>query len=235
MKQKIKNALEQGYKNLGLSDEAFERVATFGETFITSEDQIANFVKGAESILKAEQSAADKVRTELNAKIKGLEGEKAALQAKLNGNQDKPQPEPPTTPQPNDMAATIAAAVADAVSKAVNPLQEKLTAFETQNAKANAIAELDKFVSEWDYAKGFPKESELSKRIAMKVYKAGGETMTGEELIKAFREEFDPAVKERGVTDFTKPFKSEGDGGDINQRFADFAKRQQERLGQNAE
>ena len=30
MKKKLLEALKQGYKNLGLSEEAFERVATFG-------------------------------------------------------------------------------------------------------------------------------------------------------------------------------------------------------------
>ncbi len=43
--------------------------------------------------------------------------------------------------------------------------------------------------------------------------------MTGEQLIAAFREEFDPAVKSKGVTDFSKPFQSDGAGGD-NQKHA---------------
>ena len=83
MKKKILDALKQGYKKLGLAEEAFERVAALGETFITSEEQISDFVKMSESLLKAEQSAADRVRTELNAKIKELEGEKSSLEAKL--------------------------------------------------------------------------------------------------------------------------------------------------------
>ena len=72
MKKKILDALKQGYKKLGLAEEAFERVAAFGETFIKSDEQIADFVAKALPMLKAEQSAADKVRTELNAKIKGF-------------------------------------------------------------------------------------------------------------------------------------------------------------------
>ena len=83
MKTKLLNALKQGYKKLGLADSAFERVATFGETFITSDEQIQNFVTMAEPLLKAEQSAADRVRTELNSRIKELEGEKESLEAKL--------------------------------------------------------------------------------------------------------------------------------------------------------
>lgn len=210
MKQKLLNALKEGYKNLGLAESAFERVAAFGETFITSDEQIESFVKAAEAMLKAEQSAADKVRTELNAKIKGLEGEKADLEAKLNGNQP---PEPNPEPKPQD-TPDIAAIVAQAVTAAINPLQEKLNAFEITRTKEAAVAALDKFCAEWDYAGGFPKERDEAKRIALKLYKAGGEKMDGEQLIAAFREEFDPAVKDKGVTDFSKPFQSDGGAGE---------------------
>lgn len=209
MKQKLLNALKEGYKNLGLAESAFERVAAFGETFITSDEQIESFVKAAEAMLKAEQSAADKVRTELNAKIKGLEGEKADLEAKLNGN-NPPETNPEPTPQDTPDIATI---VAQAVAAAINPLQEKLTAFEATRAKETAVAALDKFCADWDYAGGFPKERDEAKRIALKIYKAGGEQMNGEQLIAAFREEFDPAVKSKGVTDFSKPFHSDGGTG----------------------
>lgn len=210
MKQKLLNALKQGYPQLGLSDSAFERVATFGETFITSDEQIESFVKASEAMLKAEQSAADKVRTELNAKIKGLEGEKADLEAKLKNGNNPPEPNP--EPKPQD-TPDIAAIVAQAVAAAINPLQEKLTAFEATRAKETAVAALDKFCADWDYAGGFPKERDEAKRIALKIYKAGGEQMNGEQLIAAFREEFDPAVKSKGVTDFSKPFKSDGGTG----------------------
>ena len=203
------NALKEGYKNLGLAESAFERVAAFGETFITSDEQIESFVKASEAMLKAEQSAADKVRTELNAKIKGLEGEKADLEAKLNGNN---QPEPNPEPKPQD-TPDIATIVAQAVAAAINPLKEEMTAFKATRAKETAVAALDKFCADWDYAGGFPKERDEAKRIALKIYKAGGEQMNGEQLIAAFREEFDPAVKSKGVTDFSKPFKSDGGTG----------------------
>lgn len=218
MKQKLLNALKEGYKNLGLAETAFERVAAFGETFITSDEQIESFVKAAEAMLKAEQSAADKVRTELNAKIKGLEGEKADLEAKLNGN-NPPEPNPEPNPQET---SDIAAIVAQAVAAAINPLQEKLNAFETTRTKEAAVAALDKFCAEWDYAGGFPKERDEAKRIALKLYKAGGEKMDGEQLIAAFREEFDPAVKDKGVTDFSKPFQSDGGAGEGNADFSSF-------------
>ncbi len=210
MKQKLLNALKEGYKNLGLAESAFERVAAFGETFITSDEQIESFVKAAEAMLKAEQSAADKVRTELNAKIKGLEGEKADLEAKLNGNQS-----PEVKPEDDKVPAWAQQLLEQnkALAEQNKSFAEKLTAFETTRAKETAVAALDKFCADWDYAGGFPKERDEAKRIALKIYKAGGEQMNGKQLIAAFREEFDPAVKSKGVTDFSQPFKSDGGAG----------------------
>lgn len=207
MKQKLLNALKQGYPQLGLSDSAFERVATFGKTFITSDEQIESFVKAAEAMLKAEQSAADKVRTELNAKIKGLEGEKADLEAKLNGNKPEPNPEPKPEPKPN--TPDIADIVAKAVAAAINPLQEKLTAFETANAQKSAVAALDELRSTWDYAKGYPAECEDAYERVMELYEVGGKKWTADELKAKFTEKFNKAVSKKGV-DTTKPFESDG-------------------------
>ena len=205
MKQKLLNALKQGYPQLGLSDSAFERVATFGETFITSDEEIGSFVKAAEAMLKAEQSAADKVRTELNAKIKGLEGEKADLEAKLNGNNP---PETKSEVKPQD-TPDIADIVAKAVAAAINPLQEKLTAFETANAQKSAVAALDELRSTWDYAKGYPDESADAYERVMELYEVGGKKWTADELKAKFTEKFNKAVSKKGV-DTTKPFESDG-------------------------
>ncbi len=223
MKQKLLNALKEGYKQLGLSESAFERVAAFGETFITSDEQIESFVKAAEAMLRPEQSEADKVRTELNAKIKGLEGVKAELEAKLNGN----QPTDPPKPKDDEVPAWAQLLLEQnkALAEQNKSFAEKLSAFETTRAKETAVAALDKLCAEWDYAQGFPKERDDAKRIALKVYKAGGEQMNAEQLIAAFREEFDPAVKDKGVTDFSKPFQSDGAGGETKTDFSELAGR----------
>lgn len=215
------NALKTAYgkgSKYGVSDEAIGRVAALGATANMNAEQIAAFVAAAEPMFKKEQSEADRVRTELNAKIKGLEGEKADLEAKLNGNQP---PEPRPQPQGLDVDALVERLNA-AWEQKLQPLQEKLTAFETTRAKETAVAALDKFCADWDYAGGFPKERDEAKRIALKIYKAGGEQMNGEQLIAAFREEFDPAVKSKGVTDFSKPFQSDGGAGEGNADFSSF-------------
>ncbi len=229
MKQKIKEALKQQYGTrankelgqlqLGLSDEVFERVAASVETFITDESAIEGWVKSeaTKSMLQSYQSEADKAR----AKSKTVT--EPTPQPSDNGN-NPPEPKPETP----DIAALIEAAL----DKKLNPITERLNTFESTRAKETAVAALDKLCAEWDYAQGFPKERDEAKRIALKIYKAGGEQMTGEQLIAAFREEFDPAVKGKGVTDFSKPFQSDGGaGGDPKEADAAFAAEIRRALG----
>ena len=218
MKKKLLEALKQGYKNLGLSEEAFERVATFGETFVTSDEQIETFVKAAASMLKAEQSAADKVRTELNAKIKGLEGEKAELEAKLKQEPTPKEPEPKPKESDPDPNSQIAAIIAKAVADAVKPLQDEFTTFKATQQQKSAVTALDEFKASWDYAKGYPNESEDAYERVMELYEVGGKTWNAEELTNKFKEKFNKAVAKKGI-DTTKPFKAD-DGGEK----PDFAK-----------
>lgn len=208
MKQKLLNALKEGYKNLGLAESAFERVAAFGETFITSDEQIESFVKAAEAMLKAEQSAADKVRTELNAKIKGLEGEKADLEAKLNGNQppeSNPEPKPQDTPD-------IAAIVAQAVAAAINPLQEKLNAFETAKTAEQAVKQAQEKFGADEWVNGYPELRDSAWAQAMRIYDRTGKSMTADELHTEAMEIFKPLAKAKGL-DISKPFQSDGGAG----------------------
>lgn len=216
MKQKIKEALKQKYGTranrelgqlqLGIGDEVFERVAASVETFITDESAIEGFVNSENTLnlLKSYQSVNDRLRA---AEAKNEPTPKPSD----NGN-NPPEPNPEPKPHGLDVDALVDRLNA-AWEQKLQPLQEKLNAFETIRAKETAVAALDKLCAEWDYAQGFPKERDEAKRIALKVYKAGGEQMNAEQLIAAFREEFDPAVKDKGVTDFSKPFQSDGGAG----------------------
>lgn len=173
-------------------------------------------------MLKAEQSAADKVRTELNAKIKGLEGEKAELEAKLKKptpNEPEPKPTEPKPTDPNsDEKTQIAAIIAKAVADAVKPLQDELTTFKATQQQKSAVTALDEFKASWDYAKGYPNESEDAYERVMELYEVGGKTWNAEELTNKFKEKFNKAVAKKGI-DTTKPFKAD-DGGEK----PDFAK-----------
>ena len=225
MKQKLLAALEQRYGGaLGSKNEIYEKVVTAYGNLITSEEQIPDIVAGVEPLLKNFQSVTDKLRA----------FEKKNEQTPPpsdNGNQPNPNSEPP---KPDDEKVPAWAQVLidsnKALSESNKALSEKLAGFEATKAKEAAVAALDKFVNEWDYAKGFPKEAAEAKRIAMKLYAKGGENMTAEELIAEFRGEFDPAVKTKGVTDFTKPFESDGGGGETDADFSSF-ERAAQKLG----
>lgn len=229
MKNKIKAALQQGHKNLGLSEEVFERVAEAAQTFITDEAQIATFVEGAKPMLQMYQSAADKVRTELNGKITALEGEKADLEAKLNGKQNPdPDPkDPPKSAEPQDFKAMLA----EALAEVVNPLKEEFATFKGEQSAKAALAAAENTFKSNDYVKKYADEATDAWERATEMYEATGKKWTSDELNAKAMGYFNKAVGKKGV-DTTQPFKSDGGGGDNNQsRFEAMAKRQQERQG----
>lgn len=214
MKTKLLNALKQGYKKLGLADSAFERVATFGETFITSDEQIQNFVTMAEPLLKAEQSAADRVRTELNSRIKELEGEKESLEAKLNKSHEGEQNQEHQNENEDNSTESVSDIIAKAISEAIKPLSEELSAFKLSQSQKSAVDALDSLKATWDYAKGYPSESEDAYERVMELYEVSGKKWTAEELTSKFKEKFNKAVAKKGV-DTSKPFESTQDSEDI--------------------
>lgn len=143
MIQKIKEALKTRWGNqLGIKDEkVFEGVAASVQTLITSDEQLTQFVEGAKDMLTQPQSYADKVRTELNAKIKGLEGEKSELEAKLNGNQPNPETKP--TEQPNGEMAQLIKLMQEQneqMRKQNEALTARFDAFENAQKAKSALA-----------------------------------------------------------------------------------------------
>ena len=205
MKLKLLNALKEGHANLGLSDDAFERVATFGETFITSDEQIKAFVNAITPILKAAQSEADKVRTELNAKLKAVEGEKADLLAKLNNGVEQSEETIATKVDQPDMAKTIA----DAIAAAISPLRDELATFKADKAISETVNTVNARIDSWGYGKGYPKEREKARKNAMELYEAYGKTWSADELEAKIKEKFNQEVFDRGI-DTSKPFDSDG-------------------------
>lgn len=206
MKKKIMDALQQKYKNLGLENEVFERVASSVETFITDETLDA-FVAGAEGMLKSYQSMGDKHRAAL-AEAKKKQDE---IQAQLDEALKKVnKPEPPKKEEddnPEDLKAIIAAAVADAVK----PLQEKISGFEGETAAKQVYnGAKDGFFAN-DYAKKYTAERDAAWKIAERLFEAGGKKMKVEELQKEAMDTFNALVAAKGV-DTSKPFPKDYDG-----------------------
>ena len=204
MKQKIKEALQQEYKNLGLNDEAFDGVAAFGETIGITEETLANFVKGAKGLLTKAQSDADKVRsakTESQKQIDDLKAKLADAEAKLNDKGN--DPEPSQTPN-------IAELVQSAVAAAVQPLQDKLKAFEDEGASKQALKAAKDALFGNDYAKKYTQERDAAWERAVEIYEATGKKMTAEELKEKAMGYFNKDVARKGV-DITKPFEAQTD------------------------
>lgn len=212
MKQKILEALKQGHKNLGLSEEAFERVAAFGETFITSEDQIANFVKGAEVILKSEQSEADKARAKAADEKKALEAKVAELEAKLKGakpeSEPENKPEPKAEPKGNEDLLKQMEALFDAKMK---PLNDKIAKMEGTQAYKEAVASASERFNGNDWVKKYKDEADDAWERVTEYNELKGNTMTADEMYDKAMGYFGKAVKRKG-DDISQPFKAEGSG-----------------------
>ena len=210
MKQKIKEALQQEYKNLGLNEEAFERVAAFGETLGINEESIANFVKGAKDLLKREQSNADKVRSadaNSNKQVEDLKAKLAEAEAKLNkiAEGEGSKGEQPTQPD-------LAKLIAEAVTAAVQPLQSELANIKHTRSAEDAfnLAKTNFFGN--DYAKKYTDERDMAWERAVEINDLTGKKMTAEELQAKAMGYFNNLVSKKGV-DTSKPFESEGEGG----------------------
>lgn len=212
MKQKIEEAIEQGYKNLGVPKTVIGGLAALGLTVVKDESEIAAFVQSeaVKGVMKSYQSEADKVRTEYSAKLKGLETEKAELEAKLNGNQS-----PEVKPQPESQGLDVDALVERlnaAWEQKLQPLQEKLNAFETAKTAEQAVKQAQEKFGADEWVNGYPELRDSAWAQAMRIYDRTGKSMTADELHTEAMEIFKPLAKAKGL-DISKPFQSDGGAG----------------------
>lgn len=194
MKNKIKDALKQRYNNLGLSDEAFDGVASSVQTVIT-DDTLESFVAGAEPLLKQFQSIADKARSqkvaELEAKIKELEGK----------GKDKDEPQ-------QISLEDITKQVKEAVAAAVKPLNDEIASLKGASAAKESLATAKTTFFGGDYAKKYADEANDAWERVVELNEATGSKMTADELKAKAEAYFNKAVARKGV-DTSKPFESE--------------------------
>jgi hypothetical protein len=213
MKQKIKEALQQGHKNLGLSDEVFERVAASVETFITDEADIDKYVKSelVNSLLKFEQADADRKRAK-------REGEKKEPD---NGN-NPPEPKPEDDKVP--AWAQLLLEQNKTLAEQNKSFAEKLNAFETAKTAELAVKQAQEKFGADEWVNGYPELRDSAWAQAMRIYDRTGKSMTAEELHTEAMEIFKPLAKAKGL-DISKPFQSDGGAGgsetEKNEAFAD--------------
>ena len=212
MKKTIKEALQQAYKNLGLNDEAFEGVATFGETLGINEETLANFVKGAKDLLKREQSNADKVRN-ANAttarQVEELKAKLAEAEAKLKTQGDGDKGDGGTQEPTTDIAKLLE----EKLSALVQPLKDELATIKQTRSAEDAfnLAKTNFFGN--DYAKKYTDERDQAWERAVEINDLTGKKMTAEELQAKAMGYFNNLVSKKGV-DTSKPFENEGNGND---------------------
>lgn len=207
MKQKIKEALQQEYKNLGLNDEAFEGVATFGETLNINEETLANFVKGAKDLLKREQSNADKLRNANATTARQVE----ELKAKLAEAEAKLQEPKKKEDEPIDYKALIKEAMAEATQS----FKKELDDIKATKAAEDAFSLAKQNFFANDYAKKYVTERDDAWERAVEVNNLTGKKMTAEDLQTKAMGYFNTLVSRKGV-DTTKPFKNEGGESEPN-------------------
>jgi hypothetical protein len=199
MRQKIKAALQQKYVNLGLDEEVFEGVASAVETFIT-EDTLANYVEGAESMLKKYQSIGDKSRREASEerkRVADLTAELNDAKAKIADLEKKPAPE--------GNSEELAKLLEEKFSQVVQPLQDKIMQFETAKTAEAALTTAKTAFFDNDYAKKFTEERDMAWERTVEVNDLTGRKMDAAELEKKALEYFNSSVAKKGV-DITKPF-----------------------------
>jgi len=152
MKNTIKEALKNKYKNMGFGDKAFDGAAEYLATLIENDTEVETAVAGVENLLKAFQADSDKVRTEktnLEKKLAELEGKNpdaasaaaAAEAAKKAAADETPAWAKSIIDQNKELAAKLAAIEGD---KVANTRKQQLTvAMEKAPAKLRERYEKD--------------------------------------------------------------------------------------------
>lgn len=147
MKEKILVALKTKYKTFGFGDKAFDGVADYLSKTVTEESAIETAIGGVENLLKAFQGDIDTVRNEKS----GLQKQLDELKAK--GDESKKDDKQPPA---DDLDAKLEALI----NAKVAPLQEKLSAYESKEAKATRQAQIlgkakELGIPDWRINEGF--------------------------------------------------------------------------------
>lgn len=209
MKQRIIDALKTKYKSFGLSNEAYDRIASATEKTVTKEEEIADAIAKVETM--------NLIATELQ-KMRDSEIQKRTDLERVHNDYKAKHPEggnppadPPADPDPNkpDLAKTIA----DAVAAAVAPLTEKITALENVNSTKAALAGARETFFGGDYAKKYTDEANDAWERAVEINELTGNKMTAQELSEKATSYFNKAVSRKGV-DTSKPFVADTGGDD---------------------
>ena len=213
MKKKIAEALKTKYKSFGLSNEAWDRIASAKEETVTKEEDIETGISDVATMdLIAKEL--QKMRDSEIQKRTDLQREHDDYKAK---HPEKQEGEQNNTEGGNDEKADIARIVAEAVAAAVKPVQTAFEEFKSQTSakEAKTLAKTKFYENKWTTK--FKEEADDAWERVDELNTAKGGSMTQDEMTTKATEYFNKAVQRKG-TDATKPFESsqEGAGGNFD-------------------
>ena len=202
MKKRIADALKTKYKSFGLSNEAWDRIASAKEETVTKEEDIETAI--------ADFSTMDLIAKELQ-KMRDSEIQKRADLQREHDDYKAKHPEGKKTEEGEEteqQKPDLAKAIADAVAAAVQPIKEAFETFKSQTSakEAKTIAKETFYANKWTTK--FKDEADDAWDRAFELIEAKGGSMTSEELSAKATEYFNKAVQRKG-TDATKPFQAE--------------------------
>ena len=206
MKKKIAEALKTKYKSFGLSNEAWDRIASAKEETVKNEEDIeAGIADFATMDLIAKEL--QKMRDSEIQKRTDLQREHDDYKAKhpsKSGNDDDPDDDP------DDDKFTkkdIARLIKEASEAAVKTVKDEFEAYKAQTLakEAKASAKETFYGNKWTTK--FKEEADDAWERAFELNEAKGGSMTSEELSAKATEYFNKAVQRKG-TDATKPFEA---------------------------
>lgn len=206
MKKRIAEALKTKYKSFGLSNEAWDRIASAKEETVTKEEDIEAGISDVATM--------DLIAKELQ-KMRDSEIQKRTdLQREHDDYKAKHPETQPSGGEGGDggeQKPDIAKIVAEAVAAAVKPVQTAFEEFKSQTSakEAKTLAKTKFYENKWTTK--FKDEADDAWERASELNDAKGGNMTQEELTTKATEYFNKAVSRKGA-DATKPFESE-DGG----------------------
>lgn len=202
MKQKIAEVLKTKYKSFGLSNEAFDRIASAKEKTVTEEGQIADAVADVETmnlIAQELQKMRDKeiqTRTDLQTNFDNYKAKHPEKSEQEDGD-DKGNT--------GFTAEQVQEMVTNAVAAAVKPVQEALDAYKNANSAKEAATNAKSAFYENKWTTKFKEEADDAWERVSELNEAKGGSMTEDEMKAKAKEYFDKAVQKKG-TDTTKPF-----------------------------
>lgn len=201
MKTKIAAALKTKFKRFGLSNEAFDRIASAKEKTVTTEEAIEEAISDAETmelIANELQKMRDKEiqnKTDLQASFDSYKTKHPETKPTETGGETKPEE------QHLDWQATLAAVVKEQLA----PLQQEIATLKSQSSTKAALEGARETFFGNDYAKKYKDEANDAWERAVELNEATGSKMTAEQLNEKAAGYFNKFVARRGV-DTSKPF-----------------------------